>query len=101
MAIKTKQQILDTIKEHFPDDTSDSILSLIEDVTDTITDYENKTKDSTDWKKKYDENDKMWRDKYKSRFFSAKDDDEDGEDVEDDETPKALTYDDLFKEESK
>ena len=60
-------------------------------------DYETKTNDTTDWKEKYETNDKEWREKYKARFFkpSEKDDepdlpDDDGEDV-------PMTFDELFK----
>lgn len=70
MAVKSKEDILGIIKEKFKDDTSDSTLGFIEDVTDTINDLEDKAKDETDWKSKYEENDKQWREKYKERFFS-------------------------------
>lgn len=71
MAVKSKEDILGVIKEKFKDDTSDSTLGFIEDVTDTINDLEDKAKDETDWKSKYEENDKKWREKYKERFFSG------------------------------
>ena len=50
-----------------------------------------------DWKTKYEENDAMWRKKYKERFFQKdeKEKDEDNEDYGDE--PK--TYADLFKNE--
>lgn len=100
MAIVTKKVILDKLKERFADDTSDETLALIEDVTDTLTDFETKTDDTTNWKTKYEENDKLWRQKYKERFFSSKEDnDEDDEGGE--EPPKTMTYDELFKEETK
>lgn len=97
MAIVTKQQILDAIRERFADDNSDETLALIENISDTIDDYENKTNDTTNWKEKYDQNDKAWREKYKARFFSAGDEAE--EEKEDEEKPVATSYDDLFKEE--
>lgn len=103
MAIKTKEEILASIKEKLGDDTSDEALTFIEDITDTLTDFESKTADSTDWEKKYKENDAEWRKKYKDRFFSTgntetqKDDDTDLPINED----KKLTYDELFKEKEK
>lgn len=69
--VKTKDEILGSIKDKFKDDTSDETISFIEDVTDTINDLENKAQDETDWKSKYEENDKEWREKYKERFFSS------------------------------
>ena len=69
--VKTKEEILGSIKDKFKDDTSDEALSFIEDVTDTINDLEHKAQNETDWKSKYEENDKEWREKYKERFFSG------------------------------
>lgn len=99
MAIVTKQQILEAVRERFDGDESDEALSLIENLSDTLDDLENKTKDNTDWEKKYNDNDKKWREKYKARFFGASDDD-DEDDGEQDETPKPLTFENLFKEEN-
>lgn len=69
--IKSKTEIMEAIKTAFKDDSSDSTLSFIEDVSDTLDDLETKASGSTDWQKKYEENDKQWREKYKERFFSA------------------------------
>lgn len=95
--VKTKDEILNAIKERFGEDTSDETLSLIEDVSDTLDDYETKTNDSTDWKTKYEENDKTWRERYRDRFFSGESDkdDEDHDDFDDD-TPTKRTFEDLF-----
>lgn len=71
MAVRTKEDILESIKEHFKDDTSDSTLSFIEDVSDTINDLETKASDEINWQKKYEDNDKQWREKYKNRFFEG------------------------------
>ena len=71
MAIKSKEDILSVIKEKLKDDTTDSTLSFIEDINDTINDLESKARDEQNWKQKYDENDKQWREKYKERFFSG------------------------------
>lgn len=107
MAVLTKEQLLDKLKAKLGEDTSDEALALIEDVTDTCTDYENKGKDTTDWKKKYEDNDKNWRQKYRDRFFSAKKDDDKGGDGDDDDDDNGddkkepLTYDNLFKEGTK
>ena len=106
MAILTKEEILEQIKTRLADDTSDEALKLVEDISDTFNDYDNKTKDSTDWKAKFEENDAMWRKKYRDRFFNSPSQDEDIDDrpspelTEEDEN-KRLTYDNLFKEETK
>lgn len=102
MPALSKDQLLSKIKERIGEDTSDEALRFIEDVTDTIDDYESKTKDNTDWKKKYEDNDAEWRKKYKDRFFNtpAKDEPEKPPEGSDDK-PKTYEYKDLFKEESK
>ena len=98
MAIKTREEILSSIRERFGEDTSDATLSLVEDITDTLTDLEakNNANNNENWKKKYEDNDAAWRKKYRDRFFS------DGEDDEDDIEPPAkknnYSYDNLFKE---
>lgn len=98
MAVKTKDELLEIIKERIGDDTSDETISFIEDITDTLSDYEEKATNlnNEDWKTKYEENDKMWREKYRERFFSKEVEKED-EDFSEDEV-KSLSYDDLFEE---
>lgn len=96
MAVRTREEILTSVRSHFGDDTSDETLTLVEDLTDTITDLENRAKDTTDWKKKHDENDAAWRKKYRDRFFSG-DSGNEGDDPEPD-TRKNYTYENLFKE---
>lgn len=98
MAVRTKDELLEIIKGRIGDDSSDDTISFLEDITDTLTDYEEKVtkSDGEDWKTKYEENDKMWREKYRERFFSKEVEKED-EDFSEDEV-KSLSYDDLFEE---
>ena len=63
--------------------TKDELLASIKD----------RFKDETDWKSKYEENDKQWREKYRDRFFNA---DGDGNKPLDEEPPKPMNFDDLF-----
>lgn len=99
MAVKTKDELLEIIRERIGEDTSDEAISFIEDITDTLSDYEEKVtnSDAEVWKTKYEENDKMWREKYRERFFSKKVEKED-EDFEDEDEVKSLSYDVLFEE---
>ena len=92
--VKTKDELLASIKERFKDDTSDETISFIEDVSDTINDLETRASDETDWKSKYEENDKQWREKYRDRFFNSEGD---GNNPLDEEQPKPISFDDLFK----
>lgn len=68
MAVKDMDSILSDVKQMIGDNTSDEAIALMEDITDTITDYETKVADKTDWKSKYDEVDASWRRKYIERF---------------------------------
>lgn len=70
MAIRTRQEILDSISSIVGESTDDNTLTLIEDITDTLTDFENKTNDNTNWKEKFETNDREWRERYKQRFYS-------------------------------
>lgn len=96
MAILTKEQLMESIKNRVGDDTSDEALAFIENVNDTI---ENMSNDkNTDWKSKYEENDAAWRQKYKDRFFNTSSEVKD-DDLEEDGKEKPMTYEALFKEE--
>lgn len=97
MAVRTREEILNSVRERFGDDTSDETLALVEDLTDTITDYEQKANNNgQNWKQKYEDNDAAWRKKYRDRFFSGGKDDDDDEP----EPPKKKNYsfENLFKE---
>lgn len=98
--VKTKDELLNILKERIGEDTSDEALAFIEDITDTITDFEKRADgDGVDWKKKYEDNDAEWRAKYKERFFSGElaKEDKMPEEPEGAEEPEKLTYDNLFK----
>lgn len=97
MAVRTREEILNSVRTHFGEDTSDETLALVEDITDTIIDFENKAKnDGTNWKQKYEDNDAAWRKKYRDRFFSGGSEEDDDES----EPPKKKNYsfENLFKE---
>lgn len=93
MAVRTTEEILESIKFRVGDSTDDVDLEFLEDVTDTLSDLSSKTEGQEDWKTKYEENDKQWREKYRDRFFEKKEEQE--EEKEEPETPK--TFEDLFK----
>lgn len=96
--VKSKDDIMNAIRERFSEDTTDEVIALIEDVNDTLEDLENKTKDNTDWKTKYEDNDKAWRQKYKDRFFTPTEKEDENEPGADREDPEEVpvTFDDLF-----
>ena len=94
--VKSRDEILEIIRSRVGDDNSDEALSFIEDITDTMNDYESRLADSTDWKTRYEENDKNWRERYKERFFSNEIEETEIITTEVvDETP--TTFDELFE----
>lgn len=88
--ILSKDELLESIKNKFADDTSDDTIKFIEDISDTLSSY-----DGEDWKSKYEQNDKEWREKYKNRFFNNVSEEEEVEDEQKDES--CLSYDDLIE----
>lgn len=99
MSVKTFDELMNMIKDKVGDATDDETLQFIEDVSDTLNDAESRANDSTDWKTKYETNDKEWREKYKARFFSGSVQEEDKSPEDEEEEPESpKTFDDLFKE---
>ena len=95
MAKLSKDELIEKVKKYVGDRTDDETIEIIEDISDSI--------DSSahdEWKKKYEENDKMWRDKYISRFFEKNDEENEDPTNEDDEK-EYKTFEDLFEEEEK
>lgn len=95
MAVRDKNFIMDIIKKHIGEDTSDESIQMLEDVTDTLNSFDNPEGD--DWKTKYEENDKAWREKYMARFYNSESEKE-AERQEQETTPVKREFSDLFKE---
>lgn len=99
MAVKTREEILESFRTRLGENPDDESISFLEDVTDTLNDFEARANsDGTDWKSKYEENDANWRKKYTERFFSGEPELTPKPDPkpELDNTPR--TFSDLFKE---
>lgn len=95
MAKLSKEELLEKVRTYVGDRNDDDTLEIIEDINDSFD-----SSDADEWKKKYEDNDKMWRDKYISRFFEKKEEethDTPTEHVEEEKEYK--TFDDLFEEE--
>ena len=92
MAKLSKDELIEKVKKYIGDRTDDETIEIIEDITDSID-----TSDADEWKRKYEENDKMWRDKYISRFFDEKE--EEFETPTEHEEEEYNSYEDLFKKE--
>lgn len=112
MAVRTVEEILELVAQRVGDDNSDEALNFIEDISDTLRDYQakadekyvaDKDEEIKEWERKYNELDKQWREKYKERFFKPSeivDSDDYVDDVNDIEEKEVKTsYEDLFEEE--
>lgn len=94
--VKTKDELLNAIKQLLPDDSTDEALKLFDDLSDTIDD--NNKEENENWKARYEENDKAWRERYRDRFFSSNSEQNNDEDLNEEETEsEPRTFDDLFK----
>jgi hypothetical protein len=95
MAKLSKDELIEKVKKYVGDRTDDETIEIIEDISDSID-----SSDADEWKKKYEENDKMWRDKYISRFFGKNEEENEAPTNEDDDK-EYKTFEDLFEEEEK
>lgn len=68
MAVVEKSALLQALTAAIGDRTDDDAIALLENATDTLNDYDTRTRSSTDWEKKYNENDAAWRQRYIARF---------------------------------
>lgn len=94
MAKLSKDELVEKVKKYIGDRTDDETIEIIEDITDSID-----SSDADEWKRKYEENDKMWRDKYVSRFFDKKEEYLDTPTEHEEEEKEYNTYEDLFEKE--
>lgn len=96
MAKLSKDELIEKVRKYVGDRKDDVTIEIIEDISDSIDSSE-----ADEWKKKYEENDKMWRDKYISRFVEKKEDEPVAPTEHDGEEKEYKTFDDLFEKEEK
>lgn len=96
MAKLSKDELIEKVRKYVGDRKDDETIEIIEDISDSIDSSE-----ADEWKKKYEENDKMWRDKYISRFVEKKEDELDTPTEHEDEEKEYNSFEDLFEEEEK
>ena len=98
MAVKTREEILEKLKDRVGNQSDDETIEFLEDVTDTLSDLEEKAKgDGVAWKAKYDENDVEWRKKNTDRFFSSEPNSDDKDFTTPNEPEETTTFEELFK----
>ena len=93
--VTTRDELISRIHAMIGDDPSDDAVQLLEDATDTLAAFEEKTKDATDWEEKYAD----LKRRYVERFSgSATPDREVIEDpADDDEYVAPRTHEELFE----
>lgn len=94
MAKLSKDELIEKVKKYVGDRTDDETIEIIEDISDSID-----SSDADEWRQKFEENDKMWRDKYISRFLEKKEDELDTPTEHDEEEKEYNSFEDLFEEE--
>lgn len=97
MAKLAKDELIEKVKKYVGDRTDDETIEIIEDISDSID-----SSVADEWRQKYEENDKMWRDKYIARFWDKKEEEKitpSDHEEEEEEEKEYNSYDDLFKKE--
>lgn len=94
MAKLSKDELIEKVKKYVGDRTDDETIEIIEDVSDSMD-----SSDADEWKQKFEENDKMWRDRYISRFVEKKEDEPDTPTEHEEEEKEYNSFEDLFEEE--
>lgn len=94
MARLTRDELIEKVRKYVGDRTDDETIEIIEDISDSVD-----SSDADEWKQKYEENDKMWRDKYISRFLEKKEDEPDTPTEHGEEEKEYHSFEDLFEEE--
>ena len=72
MAVLSRDEYFNRIRERVGNDSSDESISFLEDMTDTYNSLENASRgDGVDWEQKAHEIDEAWKKRYASRFFNG------------------------------
>lgn len=94
MARLTRDELIEKVRKYVGDRTDDETIEIIEDISDSID-----SSDDDEWRQKFEENDKMWRDKYISRFLEKKEDELDTPTEHEEEEKEYNSFEDLFEKE--
>lgn len=72
--ILTRDEFFNRVSEFVGDRSDDAAIDFIEDMSETFDDMERRIADGgeADYKKLLEENDRVWRERYKARFFNGK-----------------------------
>ena len=96
MARLSKEDFTKAITTVIGDRSDEDSVKFIEDMTDTYNGLEaDKNVSVTEWEQKYNALNETWSKRYKDRFLSGSDEQQNNDNHETDNEPK--TYNDLFK----
>lgn len=65
--VKTKDELLSDIKSLIGERDDDDAIQFLEDFSDTVDAFS----DADEWRRRYEENDRGWRERYRARFFDG------------------------------
>lgn len=93
-----KEELIEKVKSYIGNDTSDAAIGLLEDVSDSVEDFDGITKEEAEQMVAAKEEE--WRKKYIDRFSGVEEEDkeEEKEITLPDEEEELVSYDELFKE---
>lgn len=101
MAIKTKEELMNWFRNKYKDSIEEDELQMTVDLDDTLNEFdrirtENESK-IVELQRKYDDNDKSWKEKYRNRFFGKIDNEEKEDENKDNEKkPEDIRFEDVF-----
>lgn len=96
----SKEELLEKVKTYVGDRADDETLEIIEDISDSFESSESAEKIEeikTEYESKIANLDNEWREKYKARFFSEKEDIENEADESETDNDDKTEYSDLFE----
>lgn len=89
---RTSQEIIKSLEELVPDKEDERYISILEDVADSVTEDTSRA-EVEEWKAKYEESERSWKEKYRSRFMEGT---PDPETEPEPEIEVKATFEDLF-----
>lgn len=100
--IRSRDEILEEFRGIMGDEPSDAMVTLLEDLTDTISqDVDQLTAQVAQLTQQVADTDASWRKRYTDRFFEGKAPDPETETPDPDEDPgDGVTLDDILKKEA-
>ena len=94
MAYNSKEEFMGAVQRVVGERDDDEALSFMDEMSDT---YDSMTNNQgEDWEQRYKDNDAEWRKRYRERFLSKPEIEEDFEEVAEN---KITTFEDLFESE--